>query len=178
MMTAGWHTLLDIALRTSIVYLALLVGIRLTGQRQLGQMTSFDLVLLLIIANAVQNAMVGPDTSLVGGLVAAAVLIVWHQVIDRVRRVSRHASRLIAGEGIMLINNGMVLAEHLGRAGLTMDELLQALREHGVGRVADVRLAVLEPDGAISVIRFDDLKPEAHNQPHHRIRAIRRGEDR
>lgn len=177
-MTAGWHTIADIAIRTSVVYLALLVGIRLTGQRQLGQMNSFDLVLLLIIANAVQNAMVGPDTSLVGGLVAAAILLVWHQVINRVRRTSRRASRLIAGEGIMLINNGTVLAEHLVRAGLTMDELLQALREHGVGRVADVRLAVLEPDGAISVIRFDDLKPESHNQPHHRIRAIRRGEDR
>ena len=177
-MLTSWHTLLDIAIRTSVVYLTLLIGLRLTGQRQLGQMSSFDLVLLLIISNAVQNAMVGPDTSLVGGLVAAAVLIVWHQVIDRVRRYSRRASRVIAGEGIMLINNGTVLAEHLVRAGLTMDELLQALREHGVGRLADVRLAVLEPDGAISVIRFDDLKPEARNQPHHRIRAIRRGEDR
>ena len=177
-MTVSWHTLADIAIRTSVVYLALLVGLRLTGQRQLGQMSSFDLVLLLIISNAVQNAMVGPDTSLVGGLVAAAVLILWHQVIDRVRHVSRRASRVIAGEGIMLINDGKVLAEHLVRADLTMDELLQALREHGVGRVTDVRLAVLEPDGAISVIRFDDLKSEAHNQPHHRIRAIRRGEDR
>lgn len=177
-MTAGWHTLLDIAIRTSIVYLALLVGIRLTGQRQLGQMTAFDLVLLLIISNAVQNAMVGPDTSLVGGLVAAAVLLVWHQVIDRVRRSSRRAARVIAGEGIMLINSGNVLPEHLVKADLTMDELQQALREHGVGRVADVRLAVLEPDGAISVIRFDDLKPDAHSAPHHRIRGIRRGEDR
>jgi len=173
-MTAGWHTLADIALRTSIVYLALLVGIRLTGQRQLGQMNSFDLVLLLIISNAVQNAMVGPDTSLVGGLVAAGILLVWHQVIDRVRRTSRRASRLIAGEGIMLINRGMLLTEHLVKAGLTKDELLQALREHGVGLITDVRLAVLEPDGAISVIQNDDLKSES--RPHHRIRAIRRGE--
>lgn len=177
-MTTSWHAIADIAIRTSVVYLALLVGIRVTGQRQLGQMTPFDLVLLLIIANAVQNAMVGPDTSLTGGLVAAGVLLVWHQGIDRLRHVSRRASRLIAGEGIMLINNGQVLAEHLVRADLTMDELLQALREHGVGRIADVRLAVLEPDGAISVIRFDDLKPEAHSAPHHRIRGLRRGEDR
>ncbi len=177
-MTASWHTITDIAIRTTVVYVALLIGIRLTGQRQLGQMTPFDLVLLLIISNAVQNAMVGPDTSLIGGLVAAGVLLVLRGVIDRVRRSSRRISRLIAGEGIMLINQGQVLGEHLKRSGLTMDELLQALREHGVGRVADVRLGVLEPDGAISVIRFDDLKPGTHNQPHHRIRAIRRGEDR
>src|SRR5439155_181742 len=81
-MTASWHTLLDVAIRTSVVYVALLAGLRLTGTRQFGQMSTFDLVLLLIIANAVQNAMVGPDTSLAGGLVAAGVLIGWHRVID------------------------------------------------------------------------------------------------
>src|SRR6266704_2945838 len=118
-MTASWQTLLDVALRTSVVYLALLAGLRLTGTRQLGQMSTFDLVLLLIIANAVQNAMVGPDTSLVGGLVAAGVLIGWHRVIDWWRHRSRRLARLIAGEGIMLIHNGQMLMEHLRRAGIT-----------------------------------------------------------
>ncbi len=93
-MTASWHTLLDVAIRTTIVYLALLVGLRLTGTRQLGQMSTFDFVLLLIIANAVQNAMVGPDTSLAGGLVAAGVLMAWHRVIDWWRLRSRGVARL------------------------------------------------------------------------------------
>ncbi len=168
----NWHTLLDVALRTSVVYLALLIGIRLTGSRQLGQMSTFDLVLLLIIANAVQNAMVGPDTSLAGGLVAAGVLLVWHAVIQRVRLKSRQVNRLLAGEGIMLIHRGQVLGAHLRRAGITEDDLLQALREHGVASVHDVRLAVLEPDGSISVIRNDDMKPG--DRPHHRIRALSR----
>src|SRR5205814_8693490 len=92
-MTASWHTLLDVAIRTSVVYLALLVGLRVTGKRQLGQMSTFDFVLLLIIANAVQNAMVGPDTSLAGGLVAGAVRLAWHQGIDRLRRASRCPGR-------------------------------------------------------------------------------------
>jgi uncharacterized membrane protein YcaP (DUF421 family) len=175
-MAAPWHTLLDVALRTTIVYLALLVGIRLTGQRQLGQLSAFDLVLLLIIANAVQNAMVGPDTSLAGGLVAAAVLLFWHQVINRLRRSSRRFSKLLAGEGIMLINDGDILDQHLRRAGVTEDDLLQALREHGVAAVADVRLAVLEPDGSVSVIRHDDIKPGT--RPHHRIKMMRRAADR
>src|SRR5437867_8169692 len=126
-MTASWHTLLDVAIRTSVIYLALLVGLRVTGKRQLGQMSTFDFVLLLIIANAVQNAMVGPDTSLAGGLVAAGALLVWRGAIDRISRASRKLSKLMAGEGIMLINSGAVLAEHLRRSGLTMDELLQAL---------------------------------------------------
>ncbi|PYP56794.1 MAG: DUF421 domain-containing protein [Gemmatimonadetes bacterium] len=173
-MTASLHTLLDVALRTSIVYLFLLVGLRLTGTRQLGQMSTFDLVLLLIIANAVQNAMVGPDTSLAGGLVAAGVLIGWHRAIDWWRVRSRGLSRLLSGEGVMLIHNGKILQEHCVRAGITRDELQQALREHGVARVDDVMLAVLEPDGAISVVRYDDIKPG--DRPHRRIRAIRRNQ--
>ncbi len=173
-MTASWHTLLDVALRTSVVYFALLIGLRLTGTRQLGQMSTFDLVLLLIIANAVQNAMVGPDTSLAGGLVAAGVLIAWHRVIDWWRLRSRGISKLLTGEGIMLIHAGRILEEHCVRAGITHDELRQALREHGVASVQDVMLAVLEPDGAISVVRFDDIKPG--ERPHRRIRAIRRNQ--
>ncbi len=172
-MTAPWHTLLDVTIRTTVVYLALLTGLRLTGTRQLGQMSTFDLVLLLIIANAVQNAMVGPDTSLAGGLVAASVLIAWHRVIDWWRQRSRGFAKLLAGEGIMLIHHGNILATHLRRGGITRDELVQALREHGVADVKDVMLAVLEPDGAISVIRNDDLVPGM--RPHHRIRVIRRG---
>jgi len=173
-MTAPLHTLLDVALRTSVVYFALLIGLRLTGTRQLGQMSTFDLVLLLIIANAVQNAMVGPDTSLTGGLVAAGVLIGWHRVIDWWRLRSRGVSKLLAGEGIMLIHAGRILDEHCVRAGITHDELRQALREHGVASVQDVMLAVLEPDGAISVVRYDDVKPG--DRPHRRIRAIRRNQ--
>jgi len=173
-LTASWHTLLDVALRTSVVYLALLVGLRLTGTRQLGQMSTFDLVLLLIIANAVQNAMVGPDTSLAGGLVAAGVLIGWHRMVDWWRLRSRGFARLLAGEGIMLIHNGAILHEHCVRAGITRDELLQALREHGVAQVEDVMLAVLEPDGAISVVRYDDIRPG--ERPHHRIKALRRNQ--
>jgi len=170
-MTASWHVLGDIALRSTIVYLSLLVGIRLTGQRLLGQLSAFDLVLLLIIANAVQNAMVGPDTSLGGGLVAAGVLLAWHQVIVRLRRASPAVAKLLTGEGIMLINNGGLLEEQLRRANLTPDELQQALREHGVAEVKDVRTAVLEPDGSVSVIRYDDIKPGT--RPHHSIRMTR-----
>ncbi|HVH68865.1 MAG TPA: YetF domain-containing protein [Gemmatimonadales bacterium] len=173
-MTASLHTLLDVALRTSVVYFFVLVGLRFSGTRTLGQMTVFDFVLLLIISNAVQNAMVGPDTSLAGGLVAAGVLMTWHWLINLVRVRNRRLAKLIAGEGIMLIYHGRILDEHIHRAGVTRDELLQALREHGVARADDVMFAVLEPDGTISVVRNDDVKPG--ERPHHRIRAIRRNQ--
>jgi len=170
--TTTWNVLANVALRTTVVYLAVLIGLRLTGKRQLGQLSTFDFVLLLIIANAVQNAMVGPDTSLAGGLVAAGVLLFWHTVLDRIRRSSRAAARLLGGSAVLLIYRGRILHDHLTREHITADELLQALREHGVGSVDEVRLAALEPDGAVSVIREDEL---GSVKPHHRIRAIRRG---
>ncbi len=173
-MTAPWPVLLNVALRTTVVYFVLLALLRVTGTRQLGQMSVFDLVLLLIIANAVQNAMVGPDTSLAGGLVAAGVLVAWHAVIDLLRLSNRGVAKLLAGEGIMLVHHGKALATHLARAGITRDELIQALREHGVAAIEDVTLAVLEPDGSVSVIRNDDVIPGT--RPHHRIRPIRRGQ--
>jgi uncharacterized membrane protein YcaP (DUF421 family) len=173
-MTAPLHTLLDIAIRTTVVYAFVLIGLRLSGTRTLGQLTVFDFVLLLIIANAVQNAMVGPDTSLAGGLVAAGILMSWHWVINRVRLSDRRLAKLLSGEGIMLIYHGKILEEHVHRAGVTRDELLQALREHGVARVEDVMFAVLEPDGTISVVRHDDIKPG--ERAHHRIKAIRRNQ--
>lgn len=170
-MTASWDVLLNIALRTTVVYLAVIIGLRLTGKRQLGQLSAFDFVLLLIISNAVQNAMVGPDTSLVGGLVAAAVLLIWHAVIDRIRRSSRTAARFLGGTAVLLIYRGKILHDHLKREGITSDELLQTLREHGVASIEDVRMAALEPDGAVSVIREDDVGAA---RPHHRIRGIKR----
>src|SRR4029077_12691652 len=95
----------------------------------------------------------------------------WDPVVDRLRRGSRGIARWLSGEGIMLINHGVILDAHAHKAGISRDDLLQALREHGVANVKDVRLAVLEPDGAISVIRNDDLKPGVW--PHHRIKAVK-----
>ena len=107
-----------------------------------------------------------------GGLVAAGILIGWHRVVDWWRLRSRGFAKLLAGEGIMLIHHGRVLDTHCARAGIRREELLQALREHGVADIGDVLLAVLEPDGSISVIRNDDMKPG--DRPHHRIRALSR----
>ncbi len=100
------------------------------------------------------------------------MLVGWHRVIDWWRQHSRGAARLLAGEGIMLIHDGKLLEAHLVRAGITHDELRQGLREHGVASVAAVLLAGLEPDGAISVIRTDEVA--VGSRPHHRIRSVRR----
>ena len=147
----GW----SIVGRTAIVYLALLVGLRLAGKRELGQMTPFDLVVILLVANAVQNAMVGPDTSVTGGLIAAGVLIVGNYGVAEARERLHWLRRAVEGMPTLLINDGQFVPEHLRREGLDEEEVLMAIREHGVADVKDVRIAVLETDGSISIVPAD-----------------------
>ena len=144
--------LLDIILRTVAVYLVILIGLRLAGKRELGQMTIFDLVVLLLIANAVQNAMVGPDTSLLGGLLAAVILLFLNAVIARLRLRSPLLRRLVEGTPTLLVLRGEPISEHLRREGIDQETLEAALREHGVNDLIDVEIAVLEIDGSISVV--------------------------
>ena len=163
---------LEIVARTSIVYLTLLVGLRLTGKRQVGQLTPFDLLLLLLLSNAVQNAMVGPDTSVWGGLIAAGTLFAMNTVVASFTRRSGAAARLVEGTPTLLIRHGSVLEENLSQERITREDLLRALREHGIDDVTVVRSAILEVDGTISVLKEDEV-PAVH-RPHHRIRGIPR----
>jgi len=148
---SGW----SIVLRTLIVYAAVLIGLRLAGKREIGQMTPFDLVVILLIANAVQNAMVGPDTSVTGGLIAAAVLIVVNYGVAQARERLPWLRRAVEGAPTILIKDGKFVADHLRREGLEEEEVLMAIREHGVAGLKDVRLAVLEVDGSISIVPAD-----------------------
>lgn len=170
-LTSG-SPLLEIAFRTGFVYLALLLGLRLTGKRQAGQMTPFDFLLLLLLANAVQNAMTGPDTSLAGGLVAAGTLFVMNMGVAWSVRRSRKAEHVIEGVPTFLIRHGQILNANLVKEGITRDDLLRSLREHGVNTVEEVHAAVLEVDGSVSVIKEGEIP--ASSLPHHRIRGIPR----
>lgn len=141
-----------IVVRTLVVYLFVLAAFRVSGKREVGQLTPFDFALILLIANAVQNAMVGPDTSLAGGLVAAGVLVATNLVLGRLASRNRKVERLLRGQARILVNRGHVHEDALRTESISHEELLQALRENGCATLADCRLAVLEVDGSISVI--------------------------
>jgi uncharacterized membrane protein YcaP (DUF421 family) len=143
---------LGIIVRTLIIYIVILVGLRLSGKREIGQMTVFDLVVLLLIANAVQNAMVGPDTTLVGGILAAVVLLLVNAAVARLRLNWPGLRHLVEGSPTLLILHGRVVTDHMHREGIDEEFLLAALREHGVSEIGDVDMAVLEIDGSISVV--------------------------
>jgi len=158
----GGHVLLQIVLRTGIIYLLVLIGVRLSGKREVGQMTPFDLTLLLLLSNSVQNAMTGPDTSLAGGAVAACTLLVVNYGVAAVSGSNRRLRRLIEGEPSLLVHDGKVIEAHMARERVSMDELHRALREHGINSCDQVALAVLEVDGSISCLKYDEIKPDAN----------------
>jgi uncharacterized membrane protein YcaP (DUF421 family) len=158
-MLTSSHTLREILVRTLTIYLVVLIGVRLTGKREVGMMTPFDLTLLLLLGNSVQNAMTGPDTSLVGGVVAAVTLLFLNYVIAEGAGMNRKFRRFVQGQPSLLIHDGQVIAAHMAKEYVSSDELMRALREHGIASIDDVSIAVLEVDGSISILKYDDVKP-------------------
>src|SRR5579863_592168 len=162
-MFPGAHVLLEVVLRTAVIYVVVLAGVRLSGKREVGQMTPFDLTLLLLISNAVQNAMTGPDTSLLGGVAAASTLLLLNYLIAEVSGGNRRFRKFVEGQPSLLVHDGEVIESHMAKEHVSMDELQRAMREHGVASFHDLALAVLEVDGSISCLKYDDLNPNANN---------------
>jgi uncharacterized membrane protein YcaP (DUF421 family) len=142
----------EFVLRGVIVYFFLIVLLRLTGKRQIGQMAPFDLVLLLVLSNAVQNAMNGGDNSVIGGMVSAVTLVATNWLVGLVTYKSKRLETLVEGRPEVLIHNGKLFEEALTHTKITHHELMTALRAAGCATVEEVRGALLETDGSISVI--------------------------
>ena len=158
----------ELILRSVLVFAALLLLLRLTGKRQVGQLAPNDLVLLLILANAVQNSMNGGDNSLVGGLISAITLVVLNYGVGKLVASNRSVERVVDGRPQILVRDGVVFERALQDAGMTIEELRGALRQHGEPHVAQVHLAILETNGSISVLPHQRGSASA---PHAAIRA-------
>ena len=161
--------LLELVVRSIVVYVALLVALRAFGKREVGQFTIYDLVFVLLVANALQPAMTGPDTSLVGGLVLIAALVLANYVVGRLDQIPM-IHRLFTPAPAVIIRNGAYAEDMLKREGITEDEVEMAIREHGLTGAKDVKLAVLEADGTISVVPKDTVA----SRPKRRVRFLRR----
>ena len=142
----------ELVLRSAIVYSALIVILRVTGKRQVGQLAPFDLVLLLVLSNAVQNSMNGGDNSLIGGLISAVTLVSLNYVVGYATFKSKRIESLIEGRPLLIIHNGHVLKDVLAHAMVTHHELDAALRQNGHACIDEVQSAVLENNGAITVL--------------------------
>lgn len=146
---ADWETFV---LRGVVVFLFVLLLLRFGGKRQIGQLTPFDLVLLLLLSNAVQNAMSGGDNSITAGVILAVTLVVSDAVVGLITRRSRRVERLIEGEPELLVHNGRVREAALARSGVTREDLFAAMRAQDCAGIEQVHAAILETNGHISVL--------------------------
>ncbi len=143
----------ELVIRSIVVFGALLLLLRLTGKRQVGQLAPNDLVLLLILSNAVQNSMNAGDNSLIGGLISAMTLVLLNYVVNLGVRKSRKVERFIDGRPQILVRDGALFETALSEAGITRAELNGALRQNDCRHLKDVHLAILETNGSISVLK-------------------------
>lgn len=150
---------LDIVIRSTAVYLFMIVALRLFGKKELSQLNTADVILIMLISNSVQNAMVGNNTTLWGGLAAATILFAINFVIKKLLFKYKKFSDFMLEKPEILIHNGTLDFKSLSKANITSEELKEAMREHGVEFFKDVKMAMLEIDGNISIITGDkDLK--------------------
>lgn len=161
---------LELVIRGVVVYAALLIALRAFGKREVGQFTLYDLVFILLVANALQPAMTGPDSSLTGGLVLIVALVGANWIVGRFDRLPR-IHKLFSSPPAVIIQDGKYIQQSLNREGVTEDECEMAIREHGLDGVREVQLGVLEADGSISVVPSG---AQVHRSKH-RVRYIRRG---
>ena len=141
----------EFIIRGIIIYVFLILLLRITGKRQVGQLAPFDLVLLLVLSNAVQNSMNGGDNSVSGGIISATTLVVLNGIVGRLTYNSKNLEKLIEGRPEILIHNGKLFSEILAREKLTHHELNSALRAAGCSCVEEVHYAILENTGQITV---------------------------
>ena len=154
-----WHNLFvpelsvtEKILRPVLVYLFLVVVVRLAGRRELAQLNSFDLIVLLMLANTVQNATIGNDNSMVGGLIGVTALLLANYLVVRFLYRNPRVDHLLEGGPTVLIRDGRVIQQNLAREAISAEELMEAIRKQGLGSAAEVAGAVLETGGAISVV--------------------------
>jgi uncharacterized membrane protein YcaP (DUF421 family) len=158
--------LLEKILRPIIVYAFLVISLRLSGKRELAQLNPFDLVVLLTLSNTVQNAIIGEDNSVLGGIVGATSLLVTNYLVVRFLYSHRKLDQLVEGRAEILVENGKVRTQHLKNELITMAELQAASRKQGFDSLAEVEQCVLEPGGTLT---FIGKKPATEDVRHHEL---------
>lgn len=155
---------LDIIIRSTAVYFFMVIALRIFGKKELSQLNTADVILILLISNSVQNAMVGSNSSLLGGLVAASVLFVINFILKKIMYNSKSFNDLIQDKPEILIHNGKTDFKTLAKLEISSDELDEVIREHGIESYKEVKLAIMEIDGNISVISGNENLKQTHHK--------------
>ncbi len=170
-MLGDYHQFPEIILRSVVVYLVILLGFRAAGKRHISQLSLVDFALIMLISNAVQNAMVGTDSSLLGGIIAAAALMATNIILSKFIFKSKSSREFFVGEPKLLVRNSQLIQSAMEQEELSEEDITEAIREHGFESLKEVRTAILELDGSISVIPYPQ---KGEHIEHHLAPVIRK----
>lgn len=165
---------IDIIIRSATVYLFMILALRIFGKKELSQLNTADIILILLISNSVQNAMIGSNVSLSAGLTAALVLFIINYIYKKIISRLNTFRNFMLGKPEILVHNGIVEFNTLSRLGITDEEMKESMREHGVEHYKDIRLAMLEIDGNISVISGNNTLKQSHYKRKHNRKNLGR----
>jgi uncharacterized membrane protein YcaP (DUF421 family) len=149
---------LEKVLRPLLIYIFLLLLFRLASKREMAQATLFDFLIILLISNVVQNAMIGADNSILGAVAGASVLVVLSSLLNRATAHSKKARILLEGRPVLLMRDGVIEESMMKNKAISHNDLLSAIRKQGLGRLEDVGYAILELDGTISILKATDVR--------------------
>ncbi len=158
------YSYLDVIIRSVIVYLFMVIALRIFGKKELSQLNTADIILILLISNSVQNAMVGNNTSLWGGITAAVALFIMNWVFKKTIKNSKFFKNLLQDQPQILVHDGKIEFKTLARLDISSEELQEAMREHGVEFYKDIKLAMFEIDGNISIISGNEILKQTHHK--------------
>lgn len=158
------YSYLDVIIRSVIVYLFMVIALRIFGKKELSQLNTADIILILLISNSVQNAMVGNNTSLWAGITAAAALFIINWIFKKTIKNSKFFKDLLQDQPQILVHDGKIEFKTLARLDISSEELQEAMREHGVEFYKDVKLAMFEIDGNISIISGNEMLKQTHHK--------------
>jgi uncharacterized membrane protein YcaP (DUF421 family) len=155
---------LDIIIRSLAVYFFMIIALRLFGKKELSQLNTSDVILILLISNSVQNAMVGNNTTLMGGILAALVLFIINYIFKKIMYNSKFIRDFMQGKPEILIHNGKIEFKTLHKLGINFEELEESIHEHGLENYKDIKLAIFEINGNISIISGNENLKETHHK--------------
>lgn len=165
-------SVLEKVIRPILVYFFLLIALRLGGKRELGQLTGFDLVVLLMLSNAVQNAIIGNDNSVIGGWIGATALLITNYIVVRLAYRYPLIENLVEGQSTLLVQGGRILKNNLAKELINSAELRTVLRRQGFDSLSEINAAILETNGSLTVERADDVPSKVESQILHRLEHI------
>lgn len=158
---------MQIVVRASVMFIFIFVVMRVMGRKELAELSAFELILIIVMGDLIQQGVTQQDNSLTAAITAISTFVLWMLALSYISFKSKRARRLLEGRPVLIIKEGRLLDKMIAYERMTPDEIEDAARQQGIGDLTQIRVGILESDGSFSFIRYDDERPHEDRKPAH-----------